>query len=206
MSRMVSLGAGLRAGRGPAALRRTTARWAVGGMAAAVTVAGGLAAAPSAAAVTITPVPCGAAALGTAISGASSNAILVLASNCVYHLTAALPVITVNLTITGTHDTITAQSGTPYTMLTNDGASVAINHVTFADGRAITGSGAIANQDGGTLALTNDTFRDNRGPTGGAVLNGIGGGLTVASSYFDHNHSWPWAAEPSPTAFSPPRR
>jgi hypothetical protein len=191
MSWMGSHGVGLGAGSAPAGLRRKTARWAAGGAAVAATVAAGMMAAPSALAVPVGPVPCSVAALNGEIAAAPSNTILVLTSGCVYRLTAPLPTITRNLTIVGSNDTITAFTGN-YTILTNNGATVAISNlrITDANNNLIGGqAGAIFNTGSGSLSLTSVTLAHNTGRTGGAVLNNTGSSLTVASSTFIGNDS-----------------
>jgi predicted outer membrane repeat protein len=202
MSWMGSHGVGLGAGSAPAGLRRNTAHWAAGGAAVAAAVAAGMMAAPSALAVATIPVPCSVAALNSAISAAPSNAILVLHSGCVYRLTAALPVITRNLTIDGSNDTITAFTG-HYTILTDNGATVALSQLRITDAdspapRAMTApavfvpvgpAGAIANIGDGALSLTGVTMADNTGIIGGAIFNNTGSSLTVASSTFTGNEA-----------------
>jgi predicted outer membrane repeat protein len=191
MSWAGSHGAGLGAGSVLSGLRRKTARWAAGGAAAAVTVAAGLMAAPPAMAVATIPVPCSVAALNAAITAAPGNAILVLRSSCVYRLTAGLPIITRNLTIAGSNDTITAFTG-HYTILRNNGANVALSQlrITNADNSLLGAeAGAILNENGGALSLTGVTVAGNTGPAGGGVLNNTGSSLTVASSTFADNRA-----------------
>jgi predicted outer membrane repeat protein len=194
MSWMGSHGVGPGASSAPAGLRRNTMRWAAGGAAVTAAVAaalGGASAAVAAPAVT-TPVPCSVTLLGPAISGAPANATLVLSPGCVYRLTAALPTITKNLTIDGSNDTITAFSGN-YTILTNNGASVALRQLRITDANNNAPgakAGAIFNTGiGARMSLSDVTLADNTGSSGGAVYNNAGDSLTVADSTFDGNEA-----------------
>ena len=81
-------------------------------------------------------VPCSAAALASAISGASSGETLNLAKFCVYKLTEELPDVDTDLTINGNQSTIERSyaSGTDdFTILENDGDLV-LNGVSFRNG------------------------------------------------------------------------
>ena len=109
-------------------------------------------------------VPCSAAALTAAITGASSGETLSLAPLCRYSLTAALPPVVENLTINGNHATIerSAAAGTPeFAILT-----VGLNH-----GSAI-----------GTLATSNLNIRN-----GDPGLNLVQGTLSVRGGTFTSN-------------------
>ena len=194
MSRMTSYGAGPGAESARAGLRRNAMRWAAGGAAVTAGVAAALAGASAAVAApaVTTPVPCSVTLLAAAVAAAPSNATLVLARNCVYRLTAGLPIITKNLTIDGNNATLTPSSSSGhFTILTNNGASVTLRQLTITRANNnLSGAmaGAIFNENNGRLSLTDVTLTDNRGPGGGAIFNG-GRSLTVSDSTFDGNQA-----------------
>lgn len=124
---------------------------------------------------TTVAVPCSVAALAADISSAVSGEILKLAAACPYVLTAALPTITVNLTIQGNKATIERSSanGTPeFTLLrvggsTEDSSSVlVVNNVNVSNGDpgiwlyngALTVKGGTFS--GNTTAIVNDLETD----------------------------------------------
>jgi predicted outer membrane repeat protein len=168
--------------------RRSVARWAAGGAAAAAaTLAAGMMAAPPALAAGQIAVPCSTPDLISDLISPGSGT-LVLAAGCVYDVTAALPTVDRNLTIVGSNDTIDVTSG-HFTLLTNNGGNLAITNLTFTGADATTANtpGVISND--GVLTLTNDTFTGNTGVVGGAIQNVPGSSLTVNSSTFTDNEA-----------------
>ena len=88
-------------------------------------------------------VPCSAAALASAIGGATSGETLNLAKFCVYKLTEALPDVDTDLTINGNQSTIERSYATntdDFTILTVDGGNVVLNGVSFRNGGGTGGS------------------------------------------------------------------
>lgn len=180
---------------------RRAARWGAAGAAPAALAGAGPAGAaaispsgaahvrpvlPAAAAI---PVCCTVTDLRHAITSAPSNAILVLHSGCVYRLTSALPQITrKNLTIQGSHDTITRTSGS-FRMLTVATANLTINQLTMSHARLMNGlGGAIEAREAAKATVTGSTFSGNKAPAGGAIAD-IHDTLTVtgAASTFTGN-------------------
>ena len=105
-------------------------------------------------------VPCSAAALASAIGGASSGETLSLAKFCVYKLTEALPDVDTDLTINGNQSTIERSYATntaDFTILTveGEGGDVVLNGVSFRNG-------------GGTGDLGGPIL----GPKAGSIRNG----------------------------------
>ena len=87
--------------------------------------------------------PCSAAALASAISGATSGETLNLAKFCVYKLTEELPDVDTDLTINGNQSTIErsyASNTDDFTILTVDGGNVVLNGVSFRNGGGTGGS------------------------------------------------------------------
>src|SRR5580698_2184324 len=117
--------------------------------------------------------PCSAAALASAITGASNGETLNLAKFCVYKLTEALPEVDTDLTINGNQSTIERSyaSGTDdFTILDNDGELV-LNKVNFRNGDSDSDfAGAIYNDD--ELTVNGGTFTGNTSNEyGGAIYN-----------------------------------
>jgi hypothetical protein len=108
MIRTGSHGVGSGAGSAPTGPRRWPVRCGATGaaLAAAVVLGMGGASAALAAPVITIPVGCSVNSLNNAISGAPSDAILVLAKSCTYSTPAPLKSVTDDLTIEGDHDTI----------------------------------------------------------------------------------------------------
>src|SRR5580692_848195 len=134
-------------------------------------------------------VPCSAAALASAITGASSGETLNLAKFCVYKLTEALPEVGTDLTINGNQSTIERSyaSGTDdFTILDNDGELV-LNKVNFRNGDSDSDfAGAIYNDD--ELTVNGGTFTGNTSNEyGGAIYNEDD--ATVTGSTFTSNAS-----------------
>jgi predicted outer membrane repeat protein len=174
------------AGRASAGMSRRAARWGAAGAAVAAAVATGFGAAPAALAnpVSTFPVGCSVNQLANAINNAPSDAILVLRSGCTYHVPGPLPVITQNLTIEGSNDTIEYSGTATTTILSVTNVQLTINQLTVADGNgAGTAPGGLRN-NGGTVTITNSTFRGNDGGDGGAIGNNSGGSLAVSNSNF----------------------
>lgn len=129
-------------------------------------------------------VPCGdAAALVTAVGQASaSGGTVSLATGCVYTLTSVaatgtngpdgLPVITGNVTITGTGATIRRGASAPDFRIAEvaPGGRLTVSGVTLSGGRAVDGAGIL---DTGSLTLQQSAVTAN-------VASGIGGGVQVA--------------------------
>ena len=138
------------------------------------------------------PVPCGnAAALVTAVTNANSapgGGTVALATGCVYTLVSVaatgsngpdgLPVITGNVTISGTQSTIRRDPSAPDFRIAEvaPGGHLTVGGVTVSGGRATTatvgtdGGGIL---DRGTLTMSRATVTDN-------TASNIGGGITVA--------------------------
>jgi hypothetical protein len=164
--------------------RRTLARAAAcGGV---IALAAGFAPAAAASPAGQTSVPCKAAALASALSGAASGGILVLAAGCTYHVTGPLPAISGNLTIDGRGATVAGHFEDPGFGILSvpSGVSVHIRDLNFTGGGdpyvcggAINTSGDVA-IEGGTFRLDGAASPDGEeSPTGGAICNG--GQLTV---------------------------
>jgi hypothetical protein len=173
----------LRAGKKNVRLLRITATGAAAGTIAACALA-----APASAAPVVVHVPCHPAALSTAIAGAVSGETLALAASCHYALTAALPPVTVGLTIQGNNATLqrSTAAGTPaFAILTVTGsnADVSVSHLTLRNGSGGAISVSYTAETPGTLTATDDTFTGN---TGGAINNGYFD-LAVSHSTFTGN-------------------
>ena len=112
-------------------------------------------------------VPCGVAALASAMTSASSSATLSLASGCVYVLTAGLPEVSQDLTIMG-HGATLERSYAPateaFTILSVDAGSLTVNRLNFRNGR-----GAISVTVDGDLTVIGGTFNRNTATDGGAI-------------------------------------
>jgi predicted outer membrane repeat protein len=181
---------------------RRAARWGAAGSAPAALAGAGPAGAaalspsgaahvrpvlPAAAAI---PVGCTVTDLRHAITSAPRNAILVLHSGCVYRLTSALPRITrKNLTIQGSHDTITRTSGS-FRMLTVATADLTINQLTMSHARLMNGlGGAIEAREAANVTITNSRFSDDDSTAGAAIDVFNFSRLTVSDSTFARNHA-----------------
>ncbi|MFF7649124.1 right-handed parallel beta-helix repeat-containing protein [Streptomyces sp. NPDC007983] len=129
-------------------------------------------------------VPCGdAAALVTAVGqAATSGGTVTLATGCVYTLTSVaatgadgadgLPIITGNVTISGTGATIRRSASAPDFRIAEvaPGGRLTVSGVTLSGGRAVDGAGIL---DLGNLVLSQSAVTAN-------VASGIGGGIQVA--------------------------
>ena len=186
-------------------LRASTATVA----AALLTAAGGSTQTALAAPRGVVNVPCSAAALTAAISGASSGETLSLAAFCTYGLTAALPPIVRNLTIAGNRATVEGtaagrpdfaiftvggRGGTQIGTLKVRGLNVSngapgidlLNGTAAVNGGIFSGnSTAIESNFFTTLNVTGATFTDNTGTWGGAIFGS--GRVDVADSTFTRN-------------------
>jgi hypothetical protein len=127
-------------------------------------------------------VPCGdAAALVIAVGQAASGGTVSLAAGCVYTLGSVaatgangpdgLPVITGNVTITGTGSTIRRSASAPDFRIAEiaPGGSLTVSGVTLSGGRAVDGAGIL---DLGALTLGQSAVTAN-------AASGIGGGVQV---------------------------
>lgn len=153
------------------------------------------------------PITCSVNALVAAINtanGTAGGATVTLPSGCVYRLHTAdnatdggtgLPVITGNVTVTGSGSTIrrAATAGTPAFRIFDvaTGGQLTLNSVTVAGGLAndgVNGGGGIFSH--GTLTITRSTFTHNSSPaqtgTSGGAINSSGV-LTVQNSTFYAN-------------------
>jgi predicted outer membrane repeat protein len=159
-------------------------------------------------------VPCSAAALASAVAGASDGATLGLAPRCSYDVTASLSPAVANLTIRGNGATVErgqAAGTAPFTMLavppqtsltisdlsftgglpsaiSNDG-TLAVSGGTFAGNdatAAVNGFGAAIGNTG-TLTVTGTVFMCNQSTDGGAIANQ--GAATIADSTFLDNRA-----------------
>ena len=170
------------------------ARWAARACAAGAAVVAAVGTGGAAMAATpqvAIPVPCSAAALASAISGAPRGAILVLQAGCTYQIPASLPEVTSALTIEGSGDTLTPANNSGFTALEVSGTQLTISHLTFGGFHTGTDDtpGALINY-GGTLKITSSRFIDNTGgDDGGAILNEDGGIMRVTSTAFLGNVS-----------------
>jgi predicted outer membrane repeat protein len=143
-----------------------------GVLAVAMLMAAGWAGVQPALAVAASPVsvPCSTTALSAALTGAVSGETIRLAAGCDYVLTAALPPVTVTLTIAGRGATLerSTAAGTPAFALldvTTGDADLAVSNLTFSNGDgAINMNGFEPSAD--TLTVTRSTFTGN---TGGAL-------------------------------------
>src|SRR5580704_13718497 len=145
-------------------LTKTTVRIGAVGALAAAAALGFTQAALAAPAQGAVSVPCSAAALASAITGATSGETLNLAKFCVYKLTEALPDVDTDLTINGNQSTIERSyaSGTDdFTILTvGDDGDLVLNKVNFRNGDSDSDyAGAIYND--GDLTVNGGTFTGN---------------------------------------------
>ncbi len=154
-------------------------------------------------------VPCSAAALAAAISGASSGETLSLARLCTYRLTAALPPISGSLTITGNRATLEGQnagspdfailtvggrSGTDTGTLTVSGLNIShgapgislLNGAVSVNGGRFSGNAtAIESSLYTALRVSGAAFSGNTGRYGGAIYGA--GTVNVTDSTFSGN-------------------
>ena len=139
-------------------------------------------------------VPCP-TSLSTAISSASSGAVLILAPGCTYWLTeSGLAVDGKELTIVGHHATIArsyAEDTPPFSIFSvTSGGNLTLNDVNVRNGDGDDDGGAISNVDG-FVTINGGTFSHNDGTDGGAVYNDDGiGTLTVnGAAFYDNDAS-----------------
>ncbi|WP_019030811.1 hypothetical protein [Salinispora arenicola] len=132
-----------------------------------------------------TPVPCSADALIAAITlaNARGGAVLDLAKDCTYQLTAdiddgaGLPAITTPITLNGgTHTTITRAAAAPlFRIITVDaGGKLTLNHMKITGGQTAAGvdGGGILVNPGGAATIVHSTIVGNiSGRHGGGVAN-----------------------------------
>src|ERR1700691_6298022 len=159
-------------------LERTAAKTAAVGGVAALGL-GALQAAALAGPSNVVRVPCDPATLVTVITDATAGETVSLASGCVYNLSAALPEITIQLTITGHNSALQRSYATAIPAFTilrvSATGNLTVNNVNFYNGGGTTldeDGGAIYN-DGGTLNVNGGTYRaDNTSvQSGGAIYN-----------------------------------
>jgi hypothetical protein len=147
---------------------RQLATTAARGVAVSAILAIGLGSASAAqAASAVVHVPCDPAALAADVAAAGSGTQLSLAPSCVYRLTAGLPVISQDLTISGHRATLERSyaPGTPaFTILHTDGGTLTVGKLNFRNG-----SGAIAVTGVGALTVNGGTFTGNTAVNGGAI-------------------------------------
>ncbi|WP_018253369.1 membrane protein [Salinispora mooreana] len=144
-----------------------------------------------------TPVPCSADALIAAITlaNARGGAVLDLAKDCTYLLTAAqngagLPAITSPVTLNGKNTTITRAAAAPlFRIITVDiGGNLTLNHLKVTGGQttpADPGGGGILVNTGGTATINHNTITGNIAIFGGGISNN--GTTTVKHSTISHN-------------------
>ncbi|WP_018790844.1 hypothetical protein [Salinispora arenicola] len=145
-----------------------------------------------------TPVPCSADALIAAITlaNARGGAVLDLAKDCTYLLTAAqngagLPAITSPVTLNGgKHTSITRAAAAPlFRIITVDiGGNLTLNHLKITGGHTIPadpGGGGILVKPGGTATINHSTITGNIAIFGGGISNN--GTTTVKHSTISHN-------------------
>jgi predicted outer membrane repeat protein len=152
--------------------------------------AAGIAFVPAAeAAPAVVHVPCSVAGLAGDMASAESSETLSLAPRCVYRLTAALPVVSQDLTITGNQATLRPSTapGTPeLTLLSADAGTLSITDLNFTDGDVAIG---MTSKAGIALTVHGGTFTGNHG---GAIVFSTqigGGGLSVTGATFTRNTS-----------------
>jgi predicted outer membrane repeat protein len=131
-------------------------------------------------------VPCSTTALASAIGSATSGETLTLAFHCTYRLTAGLPAVTQNLTITGNHATLlrsTAPATPAFTILPVNGGTLALSNLNFTNG-----NGAISITGVGNLTVQGGIFSRNKAANGGAIYcNSDAGNLSVTGATFTGN-------------------
>jgi predicted outer membrane repeat protein len=140
-------------------------------------------------------VPCNPTTLATDLAGASSGEVLMLASNCTYVLTSALPDITTDLTLRGFASTLERSlTGSPpdFSLLdVTSAVDVNISGLNFVNGAAADEGGAIDNDDDGALTVSGGTFSGNTsGEYGGAIYND--GFLSLSGATFTGNTAPGW--------------
>jgi predicted outer membrane repeat protein len=160
---------------------------AVSGVATCGLVVIGLGTAQAAVAGSVVTVPCKVSALVAAVGDAGAGDTVSLASGCVYHLTAALPTVSEDLTIDGNGAMVerSYDPGTPaFTILTITSGAVTINDLEMRHGdNAITVSGS-----GPTITVNDCVFVNNRGTDGGAIsdVTGVDGPVVSGSVFLDN--------------------
>jgi predicted outer membrane repeat protein len=139
-----------------------------------------------AAAAAVVNVPCNAATLATAISGAASGETLSLTPHCQYQIKAALPVVGQDLAIAGHWATLRRSHapGTPaFAILSVDAGTLAVSDLNFSNG-----NGAISATENGSITVQGGTFSGNNAADGGAISSYTGlGNLTVTDATFTGN-------------------
>jgi predicted outer membrane repeat protein len=138
-------------------------------------------------------VPCNPTTLVTDMAGAYSGEILMLAANCTYVLTSALPDITTDLTLRGYASTLERSlTGSPpdFSLLdVESDVDVNISGLNFVNGNGGNYGGAIYND--GALTLSGGTFSGNTAAEyGGAIYNE--GFLSVTGATFTGNTAPGW--------------
>src|SRR6266581_5940384 len=155
-------------------------------------VAAGLGFAPAALATTASiSVPCDASDLATAVGTAPTDSTLLLAPDCTYILTSALPTITDHLGFFGNDTTIERNvESSDFTIMTvGEGGVVLIHDVTFENGHSVDGpghGGAIDNT-GGSVTVTGGAFIDNSADISGGAIANQSGTLKVTGATFEDN-------------------
>ncbi|WP_028569128.1 right-handed parallel beta-helix repeat-containing protein [Salinispora tropica] len=143
-----------------------------------------------------TPVPCDTDALIAAITlaNARDGAVLDLAKNCTYLLTAdidgnGLPAITAPITLNGGKNTTIERAATadPFRILTVDtGGNLTLNHLIITGGQTTSNGGGIFVRAGGTLITNHSTIARNIAQTpGGGIANS--GTTRLAHSRVENN-------------------
>jgi predicted outer membrane repeat protein len=163
--------------------RNLAGKAAVTAIAAAMAAAYGTAGAEAAGTV---DVPCGVAALASAVGSAASGETLSLAAHCTYRLTAALPTVSQDLTILGQRATLQrgyAPATPAFTILSVDVGTLSVTDLNFANG-----AGAIAATENASITVQGGTFTGNHAANGGAINSTTGqGSLTVTGATFTGN-------------------
>lgn len=143
---------------------------------------------------TTTDVACG-ASLSTAITDANTGDVLVLAPDCTYWLTSALPMINIDLTIVGHHSTWIKRS------YADDTPSFSIFSVCSAGDLTLRGvnvanGGGSDHEDGGavyvnsgTLTIWGGIFTGNNTTDSGGAIDNFLGSLSVYGATFTRNSS-----------------
>jgi predicted outer membrane repeat protein len=131
-------------------------------------------------------VPCNATDLANDINAAASGATLNLAPGCVYRLTAGLPTVGQDLTITGSGATLmrSPAAGTPqFAILQADAGTLTVDDVNFTNGNP-----AISAYNEANLTVSGGAFTGNSAADGGAISAATGAGnLSVTGATFTGN-------------------
>jgi hypothetical protein len=123
--------------------------------------------------------------IGTVISSASAGDTITFSCSGTIPITSTL-VISTNLTIDGSGQTITLDGGSSVRVLSvNSGVTFTLNALTIAHGSAGGGGGLFSIAS--TVSISNSTFANNSSPGGGGGLFNVGGTVRISNSTFANN-------------------